>query len=133
MTVLDTSVVVDYLLGDAVAAEVSALLAEGPGVAPDLLVFEVLAVLRRHVQRGLVEAERAARAVEDLGALSVELFSGLVLRDRAWELRENMTVADAMFVALAEAVDEPLATKDRRLAAAARDHTSITVLELSVT
>lgn len=47
MTVLDTSVVIDFLLADGVAAGVEELLAgEGAAAAPDLLVFEVLAVMR---------------------------------------------------------------------------------------
>lgn len=45
MTVLDTSVVIDFLLADGVAADVQELLVrEGTAAAPDLLVFEVLAV-----------------------------------------------------------------------------------------
>jgi predicted nucleic acid-binding protein len=55
----------------------------------------------------------------------------LPLRDRAWELRENLTAADALFVALAERLGEPLATKDRRLALAARKHAGIEALELA--
>ena len=54
----------------------------------------------------------------------------LALRDRAWELRENMTAADALFVALAERLDEPLATKDRGLARAAREHAQVDAIEL---
>lgn len=48
------------------------------------------------------------------------LFPSLALRERAWELRENMTAADALFVALADRLGEPLATRDRGLADAAR-------------
>jgi len=131
MTVLDTSVVIDFLLGDGVAADVEELLArEGAAAAPDLLVFEVLAVLRRDVNRGVLEPERARGAIDDLGDLPVELFGTLPLRGRAWELRENLTAADALFVALAEHLGEPLATKDSGLAAAARDHVRIETLEL---
>lgn len=131
MTVLDTSVVVDFLLVDGVAADVEDLLArEGTAAAPDLLVFEVLAVLRRDVGRKVLDPERARAAVEDLGDLPVELFGGLALRARAWELRENLTGADALFVALAELLGEPLATKDRGLATAARNRAGIETLEL---
>jgi len=68
--------------------------------------------------------------MEDLGDLPVELFGTLALRRRAWELRENLTAADALLVALAEYLGEPLATKDRGLASAARDHARIETLEL---
>lgn len=132
MTVLDSSAVVDFLLGQKAASEVESILAsEREAAAPDVLVFEVLATLRRHVQRGVVDEERAAAAVEDLGDLSLRLFPTLSLRRRAWELRENLTAADALFVALAELLAEPLATKDRGLAAAARGRASIEVGELA--
>lgn len=78
------------------------------------------AVLRRDIGRGSLSATRAGGAVEDLGDLPVELFPSLALRERAWELRESMTAADALFVALADRLGEPLATRDRGLAGAAR-------------
>lgn len=131
MTVVDTSIVVDFLLEDGVAEQVEALLAaEAEASAPDLLVFEVVAVLRRAVQRGALTAERAGAAVADLGDLAVHLLPTLPLRHRAWQLRDNLTAADALFVALAEELGEPLATKDRELASAARSHTGAAVVEL---
>ena len=103
MTVIDTSGVVDYLLDDGVANEVEALMvAEGELVAPHLLVFEVLAVLRRQATRGRLSPTRARTAVEHLGDLSLELMPSLAQRERAWELRHNFSAADAIFIALAE-------------------------------
>ena len=132
MTVLDSSAVIDLLLGESAFAEVEALLvAEGSADAPDLLVFEVLAALRRLVQRDEITPERAGAAVDDLADVAVDLHSTLTLRRRAWELRDNLTAADALFVALAEELGQPLATKDRSLAAAAREHAGIDVLELA--
>jgi predicted nucleic acid-binding protein len=132
VTVLDTSAVVDFLVGEEAAGEVEALLSrEGSVAAPDLLVFEVLAVLRRHAQRGLIPAARAAAAVDDLGDLAIDLFPTLALRQRAWELRESLTAADALFVALAERLGEPLVTKDRGLVSAARAHARVEVVELA--
>ena len=131
MTAIDTSPVVDFLLGSGAADQVQDLLERERSVAaPDLLVFEVLAVLRRDAARGLITDERARGAIEDLGDFPVELFPTLPLRVRAWELRNNLTAADGIFVALAERLGEPLATKDRGLAAAARRHARIDVLEL---
>jgi len=131
VTVLDTSVVIDFLLADGAAADVEELLVrEGAGAAPDLLVFEVIAVLRRDVGRQVLDPARALGAIDDLGDLPVELFGTLPLRRRAWELRENLTAADALFVALAEHLGEPLATKDRKLSSAARDLTRVETLEL---
>ena len=131
MTVLDSSAAIDYLLADGAAAAVTDLLSDsGPAAAPDLLIFEVLAVLRRDVLRGELSEQRARGAVEDLGDLAVELFPTLPLRHRAFELRQNLTAADALFVALADWLDEPLVTKDRGLAAAAREHTGTEIVLL---
>ena len=131
MTVLDTSGLVDFLLGDESQAAVAQLLRdEGRVGAPELVVFEVIAVLRRQVLRGDLEAQRAAGAIEDLGDFPVDLYPALPLRQRVWELRASLTAADAIFVALAEQLEEPLATKDRHLAAAARTHTGAAVIEL---
>jgi predicted nucleic acid-binding protein len=46
-------------------------------------------------------------------------------------LGDNLTAADAFFVALAEQVDEPLATKDPGLALAARTHANVSIIELT--
>lgn len=132
MTVVDTSAVVDFLLGTGVAPEVESLFVrEGELAAPDVLVFEVLAVVRRAARRGSLRAERAGGAVSDLGDLALALVPAMVLRRRAWELRANLTAADALFVALAEELGEPLATKDAALAAEAPRHARVTVLRLA--
>ena len=132
MTVVDTSAVVDFLLGVGVMGDVGRLMEEeGELAAPDLLVFETIAVLRREALRGGIAHERAAAAVDDLGDLSIELFPSLPLRERAWALRANFTVADALFVALGERLGETLATKDAALVAAARRHASVDVLQLA--
>ena len=130
MTVLDTSAAIDYLLGAGVGSQVEALLAAAPASAPDLLVFETLAVLRRAVGRRELTQTRAAAAVNDLGDMALDLFPTLPLRARAWELRRNMTAGDALFVALAEALDEPLATTDAGLAKAGARHAEVEVLLL---
>ncbi len=131
MTVIDTSGVVDFLLGSGVAAEVEVFLnAETELAAPDVLIFEVLAVLRREALGSRIAASRAAAAVSDLGDMGIELFPALALRERAWQLRHNLTAADALFVALAEELGEPLATKDSALATAASEHGDVQVIRL---
>jgi predicted nucleic acid-binding protein len=130
VTVLDTSAVVDLLVAEEAADEVEELLARRTAAAPDVLVFEVFAVLRRHVLRGVMTAERAEAAIADLADAAIDLYPTLPLRNRAWELRENLTAADALFVALAERLGTPLATKDRALAATARRYAGIEAIEL---
>lgn len=131
MTVIDTSAAVDVLLEDGAAREVAMLLEQEEVAAPDVLVFEVLAVLRRNALRGAIRPDRAAAAVRDLGDLGVELFPSLGLRTRAWELRGALTVTDALFVALAESLGEPLATKDRALAREAPKRASVEIIILA--
>jgi predicted nucleic acid-binding protein len=132
VTVVDTSVVVDYLLGGGVGSEVEALLREeGELAAPDILVFETLAVLRRHTLAGQLEPLRAAAAIEDLADLPIELFESMALGVRAFQLRDNFTVADGLFAALAEMLREPLLTKDAALARAVETHCDAAVRSLS--
>ncbi len=131
MTVIDTSGVVDFLLDVGVAEQVETLMVgEGELAAPDVLVFEVLAVLRRETFRGAVTENRAIAAIEDLADLPIELFPSLPLRRRAWALRRNLTTADALFAALAEQLEEPLATKDTALTSEIAKHASVAVLKL---
>ena len=116
MTVIDTSGVVDLLIGGPASPIVADLLArERELAAPDILVFEVLSVIRRGAGRRALSESRASAAVEDIAALPVRLFPSMPLRARVWQLRENLTPADGLFVALAERLGEPLATKDSSL------------------
>jgi hypothetical protein len=54
----------------------------------------------------------------DLSDLPMHRYPHDVLLPRIWELRHNLTAYDAVYVALAEALDAPLLTRDRRLATA---------------
>jgi predicted nucleic acid-binding protein len=80
--------------------------------------MEVANVMRRIESRGKMDASRAAAAWADLRRLAVDLFPFSVLADRVWELRANVTVYDACYVAAAEQVGGRLVTLDRRLASA---------------
>src|ERR1039457_2726083 len=100
--------------------------AENELAAPDLLIFEVLAVLRREVFRAEISEDRAAGAVQDLGDLPVELFPCLPLRQRVWALRRNSAAEVAFSPPPAERGGEPLATKDSALAAEAAKHANVT-------
>ena len=46
----------------------------------------------------------------------MERVSHRLLMERCWELPANVTVYDAVYVALAELLDAPLVTADRKLA-----------------
>lgn len=133
MTVLDASGAIDYLLGWSAAEQVERLLSSERRLpAPDILIFEVVSALRRQALRGQLAESRAQAALADLGELRVRLYPSMILRERAWQLRENLTAADALYVALAEQLREPLASKDSALLAAVAnlDGSAVSVLAL---
>ena len=114
--VVDASVLVAALVDsgrDGQWAEVT--LAEGALAGPELVLAEACNVLRRHEQSGQLSRFEAAFAFVDLLELDMELFPFAPFAERVWELRENLTSYDAWYVALAESLDCPLATLDRRL------------------
>lgn len=116
---VDASVVADALLSiDPRGAWAEEVVATRPLVAPHLVVVEVAQVLRRSVARGLLDSADADGAHRRLLKLPVQLFGYEVFADRAWELRDAMTLYDAWYVALAEGLELPLATCDERLARA---------------
>ena len=86
--------------------------------APELLRVEVTNVLRRLERADEITTPEANAAYEDFLQLDVELFSFEDFSDRVWELRRNVTSYDAWYVALAEALELPLATLDERLSKA---------------
>jgi predicted nucleic acid-binding protein len=51
----------------------------------------------------------------DLLALTIEHWPYELLATRAWELRQNMSIYDAGYVALAELTDATLVTLDHRI------------------
>lgn len=120
MIVLDASVVVELLMGTPRGREVAARIARPRETwhAPHLLDIEVAQVLRRYRLAGTLSAQRAAEAIDDLVDLDVTRHSHDVLLRRVWSLAGNLTAYDAAYVALAEALDAPLLTADRRLASA---------------
>jgi predicted nucleic acid-binding protein len=75
-------------------------------------------VVRRYAAAGEIDAERGRAALADLADLPLRRYPHGVLLPRAWELRHGLTAYDAVYVALAEALDAPLLTRDTRLAAA---------------
>lgn len=119
MIVIDASVLAPALADD--TAEGDRLRARLRGeslAAPELVDPEVASVLRRRHAEGHLDGRRAAQALSDLVALRMHRVSHRPLLARSWELRENLTIYDATYVALAELLDVPLVTADRRLARA---------------
>ena len=117
--VVDASVVVAALVDSGPAGQwaESELLADDLA-APHLLPVEAANILRRAVLAGDISEDTGALAHADLLELRVELFPYEALAARVWELRHNVTAYDACYVALAEQLEAPLVTLDRKLSQA---------------
>jgi predicted nucleic acid-binding protein len=90
----------------------------GDVIAPSILDAEVVGVIRRDHQRGLLDATGADIAIHDLMTWPGERISISPLVERVWAVRANVRVWDGFYVALAEFVEAPLVTLDQRLAQA---------------
>lgn len=117
MIVVDCAAVVDALTmvdgGDAVRRE----LAHGDLHAPSLLDFEVVSALRGLALGARISVARAHDTLTDFDALPIQRWpSAPTLWQRVFSLRENLSAYDAAYVALAEALQCPLLTRDARLA-----------------
>jgi predicted nucleic acid-binding protein len=97
--------------------------------APALIDAEVSSVVR-----GLtittkpnvrIATERAQQMLDDYAGLRIVRYPMQPLQQRVFALRHNFTAYDAMYVALAEALDVPLLTDDAKLAGASGHHATI--------
>ena len=119
MIVADASVLVVALADDGPDGDQARARLHGERLTvPELADLEVASVLRRQMRAGLLDARRARLALEDLAALPARRAPHRSLLRRCWELRENLTIYDAAFIALAEAMNTTLLTGDQNLARA---------------
>lgn len=117
--ILDSSALVAMLVDAGAAGGWVAANAEGMAIAaPELALFEAANILRRLQLTDGLSAVEATLAHQDLLALPLQLWPYAPLAARAWALRDNVTVYDAAYVALAEMLQAPLVTLDARLARA---------------
>ena len=130
MIVVDASVVVPALSRrDDVGTRARARLTDEPAWAPELIGLEVAAGLRRLTRAGRLHPVRAALMLRDLVDLPLTLVPHRPLIARAWELRDNLSMYDGAYVALAELIDTTLVTNDGRLASAPGVRCPVEVLE----
>ncbi len=131
--VLDASAILCFLLNPSGFRFVGSLLADQRSrlFVPFLCDAEVLSGLRRLLLTGVVPGRRANEALADYSDLPLERFPHLPCARRALSLWQNMSSADALYVALAESIAVPLVTSDSRLARAARNHSQIEVVDTS--
>jgi predicted nucleic acid-binding protein len=113
--VLDASAGVSALLNNGMARR---LVSEQVLHVPHLVDVEVASALRRQVAVHALAAGDAQRALRTWSRLGVIRYSAPSLLDRVWELREAVSAYHAVYVALAEGLDCPLVTADKRLSRA---------------
>jgi predicted nucleic acid-binding protein len=87
-------------------------------VAPALLRYEVTAVLRKKLWRGLLRDDQAERALTTVLGLPVQCLDPRGLHRLAWDLAHRLgqpSAYDAHYLALAEMLDCRCWTGDKRL------------------
>ncbi|MEW2010070.1 type II toxin-antitoxin system VapC family toxin [Microbacterium sp. NPDC078814] len=120
--VLDASAAIEALMGEEVWTHGEEFHAHAG------LDIEVLSVLRRLTMRSSMPAHAAREALDAFGALQITRHPLRRLIPRIWSLRDDVSAYDAGYVALAEALDVPLLTADRRLAKTAARYCDVVVL-----
>jgi predicted nucleic acid-binding protein len=125
--VVDASALIETLLRTPASVAVERrIFAVGEDLhAPCLIDVEAIQVLRRYAAAKDIDETRAQAALADLIDFPLRRYPHDWLLPRIWDLRGALSAYDAVYVALAEALDAPLLTRDRRLAAAHGHHAVI--------
>ncbi len=87
-------------------------------IAPELLDLEVVSVIRKALLVGNIAERKALLAIKDLVDIPIKRVSHRSLLPRVWEVHQYITTYDAVYIALAEALNVALATADARPAKA---------------
>ena len=117
--VLDASASVDMLLRTQTGRTLRKRLPIGVAwYVPEHFYVEVAGAIRRAELRGEISRGRAIQAFSDLRSTFVRRVAVRPLLSKAWSRRGHLTVADALYVVLAEDLDATLVTSDAKLARA---------------
>ncbi|MBK1629704.1 VapC toxin family PIN domain ribonuclease [Thiohalocapsa halophila] len=118
MIVVDASVLVDLLLRLDDAPALTDTLLDPTRVlnVPQLIDIEVAQTLRRYARNGELPPARGRAALDDLADLPLERYAHTLLLPRIWDYRDNLSAYDATYLALADALDCPVWTRDARFA-----------------
>jgi predicted nucleic acid-binding protein len=129
--VLDASAAIEWLMKTPAGTQVDRRLFSSPPSTlhvPHLLDVEVAQVLRRYVREKSMTASRGEEALQDLLDLPLNRYPHDILMPRIWELRTVLTAYDAVYVALAELLEAPLLTCDRKIALASGHRATVEVV-----
>lgn len=116
MIVLDASAAVDLLLSLPRGKAVGEHLRGHKVIAPSHFDVEVVNAIRRLTSRGYISEHEGEEAIETLSRLPIERWQAHKFNSNAFRLRNSVSMSDAYYVILAEAVNAPLLTTDGRLA-----------------
>lgn len=115
--VLDASAGVEIALQSPDGLHLESLIPRGAVAwVPEHYFVEVSGVIRRRELNGQTPAPLAQIALDRLLASPVQIVSVQPLISEAWTMRNNLTIADALYVVIALHIDAPLVTTDLRLA-----------------
>ncbi|MDE0803969.1 MAG: type II toxin-antitoxin system VapC family toxin [Acidimicrobiales bacterium] len=117
--VLDASAGVEIALQSPDGLQLESLIPRGAVAwVPEHYFVEVSGVIRRRELSGQTPAPLAQIALDRLLASPVQIVSVQPLISEAWTMRNNLTIADALYVVIALHIDAPLVTTDLKLAGA---------------
>jgi predicted nucleic acid-binding protein len=116
LIVVDASVVVTALGDDGPDGDLARQRLRGERLsAPHLIDIEVTSAWRRLVALGHMDDRRSRLARQDLIQLDMDRVSHRPLLERCWQLKDDLTIYDAAYVALAELLGVNLVTADTRI------------------
>lgn len=134
IAIVDASVAVQWLIPEATTPLALRILREVEILAvPDLLYSEVGNAVWKRVQRGEISAQQGNLLLEELLTLPLIVYPTAELVLLAFQLATtfNLTVYDALYVALADSLNAPLITADNRLLTQAQAFTDPQVVAVS--
>ncbi len=121
--VIDSGVLIASAIEETYTVQADALLAwiDSTGLqiaAPALLHYEVVATLRKLAHRGTISPEDAERLLKQILKRPLQLMMDVALSERAYALATEHglpSAYDAQYLAVAQRLDCPLWTFDKRL------------------
>jgi predicted nucleic acid-binding protein len=130
MIVLDASATVFALLDEGETGDQcrAALRTDSQWLVPEQWLVEVLSVIRGTLLGGKIAPDHAEAAVVAAAGMDPVVVRTRLLADRIWELRNNLSMYDAAYVAAAEQYQCALITTDARLARANGVRCAVTVI-----